>query len=106
MAYNSLEEILEVCRESQIPFWETILQDDMNERKVTKEESFEKMMGMWRAMLSSSEAYDEKLISNSGLVGGSGGIMEQYIQKEHHCAVHLWERSLQRHCRWVNPMPA
>lgn len=82
MAYNSLEEILEVCRESQIPFWETILLDDMNERKVSKEESFDKMLGMWRAMLSSSEAYDEKLISNSGLVGGSGGIMEQYIQKE------------------------
>lgn len=81
MSYQSLEEINELCREKEIPFWKAVLLDDMNERTVSKEESFAAMGGMWDAMLRASEAYDEKLISNSGLVGGMGGQMEEYRKK-------------------------
>lgn len=78
MAYESLQEIEEYCKVNFIPFWQAVLADDMNERTVTKEESFETMQKMWSAMLSASNDYDETLMSNSGLAGGMGGKMEAY----------------------------
>lgn len=81
MAYQSLEEINEFCREQKLPFWRAVLLDDMNERTVTEEESLSAMRGMWDAMLRASDNYDEKLSSGSGLVGGMGGEMEDYRKK-------------------------
>lgn len=78
MAYQSLEEIRQVCCEREIPFWRAVLLDDMNERTVSEEESFQTMEAMWDAMLRSSDSYDEKLVSSSGLVGMMGGQMEKY----------------------------
>lgn len=81
MAYQSLEEINEFCREQKLPFWRAVLLDDMNERTVTESESLSAMQGMWDAMLRASDDYDEKLSSGSGLVGGMGGRMEDYREK-------------------------
>lgn len=81
MSYQSLEEINELCEEQQIPFWRAVLLDDMNERTVSEEESLQTMEGMWKAMLSASDDYDERLHSGSGLVGGIGGTMERYREK-------------------------
>lgn len=81
MAYQSLEEINHLCKEKDIPFWRAILLDDMNERTVSEEESVLAMEAMWEAMLRASDDYDEKLSSNSGLVGGMGGEMERYRKK-------------------------
>lgn len=83
MAYQSLEEINELCKEKNLPFWKAILQDDVEERGVTGADSLRTMEEMWEAMLEASEAYDEKLTSNSGLVGGMGETMEQYRKKGH-----------------------
>lgn len=83
MAYQSLEEINELCKEKNLPFWKAILQDDVEERGVTGADSLRTMEEMWEAMLEASEAYDEKLSSNSGLVGGMGETMEQYRKKAH-----------------------
>lgn len=81
MSYLSLEEINQLCREKKLSFWEAILQDDMEERNVTQDESLKTMGQMWEAMWEASEAYDEKLTSASGLVGGMGRTMEQYRKK-------------------------
>lgn len=78
MAYQSLEEINTLCKEQGVPFWRAVLLDDMNERSVSEEDSLRVMGTMWDAMLRASEDYDEKLSSNSGLVGGMGGQMERY----------------------------
>ena len=43
MAYQSLEDIIKLCEEKDIPFWEAILQDDINERTIPVEESYDKM---------------------------------------------------------------
>ena len=55
MAYQSLEDIIKLCEEKDIPFWEAILQDDINERTIPVEESYDKMREMWHAMLRASE---------------------------------------------------
>ena len=69
MAFDSLESILEVCREKQTAFWEAVLLDDMNERNAGREESWEQMKKIWSAMKEAAAGYDGSLRSNSGLVG-------------------------------------
>lgn len=81
MAFDSLESILEVCREKQTAFWEAVLLDDMNERNAAREESWEQMKKIWSAMKEAAAGYDGNLRSNSGLVGGAGQQMEEYVRK-------------------------
>lgn len=81
MAFYAISEILEVCEKKAIPFWEAVLLDDMEERRTEREESMEKMRAMWEAMFAASEDYDASLTSRSGLVGGMGGKMADYIEK-------------------------
>lgn len=78
MSYQSLEEINKLCQEKKLSFWEAVLHDDMEERGVTQDESLKTMEQMWAAMQEAGEAYDDKLTSASGLVGGMGKTMEQY----------------------------
>jgi L-serine dehydratase len=82
MSYNSIKEILQLCEDEKFTFWEAILQDDINEREVSKENSYEKMTSLWNAMVLAGENYDKSLHSPSGLVGGDGGLMEEYYQNK------------------------
>lgn len=81
MAYPSLESIVMYCQEHQVDFFEAIIADDCDERKVSKEESFGQMGKMWEAMREAADSYDRNLKSASGLVGGQGHLMEQYRSK-------------------------
>lgn len=81
MAYLSLEEIVQRCGNEGIPFWKAIQYSDMEDREVTKEESFRMMEKMWRAMKEAGESYDKNQRSRSGLVGGMGGQMREYLEK-------------------------
>ncbi|MBQ5928407.1 MAG: L-serine ammonia-lyase, iron-sulfur-dependent, subunit alpha [Oscillibacter sp.] len=76
MALDSMKEIAE-C---PTPFWQIVLETDMDERQVTAEASMEKMRLTWRAMLESTENYEPQRRSLSGLVGGDGEKMRQYSQ--------------------------
>ena len=78
MAYESLQEIITVCREQEKPFWEVILEEDISERDVTRQDSMKKMQATWDAMLLAATTYESNLKSKSGLVGGDGAKMEQY----------------------------
>ena len=81
MAFGSLKEILHICEEEQMPFWKVVLRDDMNERNVSEEESLEQMHRLWEAMQQAAASYDKKLKSQSSLVGGDGGKMQEYLEK-------------------------
>ena len=76
MAFTSLQEILDTCEKDRIPFCEAVLQDDLNERGVTREDSRKQMAALWQAMWDAAGSYKENERSRSGLVGGQGGIME------------------------------
>lgn len=78
MSYASLREIVEVSSEQKIPFWEVILQEDMRERNVTREESMKMMQSMYEAMQQADQNYNPKLKSASGLAGGDGAKLEQF----------------------------
>ena len=79
MAFTSLQEILDTCEKDRIPFCEAVLQDDLNERGVTREDSRKQMAALWQAMWDAAGSYKENERSRSGLGGGQGGIMEKYL---------------------------
>lgn len=78
MAYTSMQEILTICDTEEISFFEAVIQEDMRERGVSREDSKEKMTNLWDAMLAAADNYDINLKSPSGLVGGDGGKLEHY----------------------------
>ena len=51
----------------------------MAERNVSEEDSMEHMRVTWDAMLLAAATYEGNLNSSSGLVGGDGRRMEEYI---------------------------
>lgn len=79
MIYKSLKEICEIAEKNRIPFWKVIQQDDCKERNVEEGESFERMRAMYQAMKHADEAYTGERRSNSGMVGGDGKRLEQYV---------------------------
>lgn len=82
MSYNSLQDIETVCEKEKIEFFEAVLLDDLDSRKVPKEDSLNKMQSLWESMLMSGKNYEKNEQSASGLVGGDGGRMEAYYKKE------------------------
>ena len=81
MALDSMAEIFEKAEAGGKPFWQVVLDTDMEERQVTAEASLEKMRATWRAMLESVETYQGDRRSVSGLVGGDGLKMRQYTMR-------------------------
>lgn len=79
--FSSLAEIVEKCEKEHLEFWEVILQDDMQERRVSHSDSYQKMTDTWDAMLLAAANYDRKMKSASGLIGGDGGKMETYCRE-------------------------
>lgn len=78
MALDSMQEIFDKIQEQHKPFWEIVLDTDVEEREVTREQSFEKMRSTWRAMLDTDANYQGDRHSLSGLVGGDGQKMREY----------------------------
>ena len=60
------------------PFWEIVLETDMDERQVTRQQSMAKMLTTWQYMVDAADTYTGRRRSVSGLVGGDGLKMRQY----------------------------
>lgn len=70
--YKSLEELMKAEKESGIPFWKCAMLSDCEELDISEEEAFLRMKKMYQVMKESDEAYDDNLMSRSGLVGTDG----------------------------------
>lgn len=79
MSFRSIEEIINISSEYGKPFWQVVLEDDMEERMVSAEESKSKMEQLYLAMKAADRAYNKDLISASGLVGKDGERMNQAL---------------------------
>lgn len=82
--FGSIKEILDKCESDGREFWRVILEDDMADRNVDENESAGKMRELWDAMYQAAKGYDGSIKSASGLSGGDGKKMEEYI-KTHEC---------------------
>lgn len=80
MAYHAISEILDICSNKNITFYEAVMQDTCNDTGQAEEQNIARMLEMWQVMCETSENYDENLKSRSSLAGGAGGLMEKYAQ--------------------------
>ena len=48
--FQSVEGMLQLGEEKGLPLWRVVMEDDMIDRSVTEEESFEMMTQMYQAM--------------------------------------------------------
>ena len=78
MALDSMKEIFDTMEARDLPFWEVILQADMEDRQVSRNQSMAKMLTVWQAMSDAADNYSGRRRSASGLVGGDGIKMRQY----------------------------
>ena len=79
MAFEALSQIFAICQKESIDFAEAVLREDMKDRLVDREASIRQMTAMWESMCDASDSYDVSRKSNSGLVGGAGGVMADYV---------------------------
>ena len=84
MSLDKLETIVTISNTENKAFWEVVLEDDVRERNVSKQESFETMRGMLKAMHEADESYDGNLKSASGKAGGDGQKLEDYRLSGNH----------------------
>ena len=82
MALDSMQEIFDAAAAEHKEFWEIVLETDMDQREVTREQSFEKMRATWRAMLEADDTYRGDRRSASGLAGGDGKKMRCYTAEQ------------------------
>ena len=79
MALDSMQEIFDRMHSSGKPFWQIVLETDMEEREVSRADSWERMRYTWRKMVEASDSYTGERRSHSGLVGGDGKRMRDYL---------------------------
>ena len=79
MAIESLRALEEASENKDI--FEVILDSDCTDRGVSREASLEKMHTLYAAIRRAREGYDPALRSASGMVGGDGAKMREYVQK-------------------------
>ena len=81
MALDSMKENFERSARENIPFWEIVLQYDMEERQVSRQASMAKMLSTWQAIQDAADSYTGTQRSVSGLVGGDGLKMRLYARR-------------------------
>lgn len=81
MALDSMKEIFERSARENIPFWEIVLQYDMEERQVSRQASMAKMLSTWQAIQDAADSYTGTQRSVSGLVGGDGLKIRLYARR-------------------------
>jgi L-serine dehydratase len=81
MSFRSLQEIIDKSEQTGKKFWEIVIEKDMNERAVSREDSFQKMYMLYETMRNANDNYDKDLMSCSGLVGGDGEKVRIALEK-------------------------
>ena len=80
MAIDSLAALECACKNRDV--FEFVLDSDCADRGVSREESFERMRGLYTAIRRSANKYNPALRSVSGMVGGDGAKMRAYLAEK------------------------
>ena len=70
MSFLSCEEMLAAARSQKITLAEAVLRSDLDESRLTEEQSRAAMHHLWQVMQATSREYDPAQRSRSGLSGG------------------------------------
>ncbi len=79
--FKALTEIVETMEHTGLSFWEAILENDRQERQVTREDTWNRMKGLYLQMKLSNASYDRKLRSASNLAGGDGELVREALER-------------------------
>ena len=77
MSFLSCEEMLAAARSQKITLAEAVLRSDLDESRLTEEQSRAAMHHLWQVMQATSWEYDPAQRSRSGLSGGDAAKVEQ-----------------------------
>ena len=73
MGFSSVAAWVAACQETQLPMWEVILRQDLDQdTPEDRAASLKQMKHMWEVMKNSASQYQSEQRSYSGLVGGDG----------------------------------
>ena len=78
--FDSVSGLLEAAERRSLPLWELILDSAAAEAGMTRQQSLEQMGLRLRAMREAEGSYDPLQRSRSGLSGGDGEKMRNYVQ--------------------------
>lgn len=81
MGFSSIAKLIKKSEDDKKEIWQLIMEDEANETGTSTEKVYSTMEKMWLAMKKSSESYDPKLRSSSGLSGGNGKKIYDYRNK-------------------------
>ena len=81
MAFSSVHEMIDLCKESGKPLYEVILESDLAESGLTRAESEAEMHRLWAVMQATSDGYCGTDRSMSGFAGGDAAKVEQAHQE-------------------------
>ena len=70
MAFSSVRDMVELCKETGQPLYEVILESDLTESGLTRAESEAEMHRLWSVMCATSAGYCSTDRSMSGFAGG------------------------------------
>ena len=70
MAFSSVRDMVELCKETGQPLYEVILESDLTESGLTRAESEAEMHRLWAVMQATSDGYCGADRSMSGFAGG------------------------------------
>ena len=82
MAFLSLDEIVRTCTDTGKDIWEIVAENDARDRGSSVEDTFERMKNMYLQMRLSDNIYDGTLHSRSGLAGGDGQKMQDFMKSK------------------------
>ena len=80
MSFKALEEIVDITKKTDRPFWEVVLAEELSESQQTRAEALAKMENLYQAMKEADQNYDSLLKSPSRLVGGDGEKIARAIE--------------------------
>ena len=80
MSFLSCEEMLAAACSQKITLAEAVLRSDLDESRLTEEQSRAAMHHLWQVMQATSREYDPAQRSRSGLSGGDAAKVEQAHQ--------------------------
>lgn len=80
MNLDSMSEIIAVSLQENKPIWELVIETDLENRSVTRDDTIEKMTKAWQTMLEASENYDPERRSKSKMAGGQAEQMRTYAK--------------------------
>lgn len=81
ITFESIQQMLSGAEELGLPLWEAVQESDCRAQGISREQSWQKMTAMLDAMEQADRDYRAEDRSASGLVGGDGGQMAEYLRR-------------------------